>query len=245
MSETWIILGATSSIAKSFCRLVAARGDAVLLAGRDLPEIQLLANDCKLRGAKWAEAIQFDARKAATFAPIIERASLNEGTINAAVFTGSMPPQADIDADPTLIPGVIIDSYTGPAEFLHMLAPVLEVRGKGCILGVGSVAGDRGRLPNYLYGSTKAGFHTYLAGLRNRLNRSGVHVVTVKPGGVDTAMTWGIPKVPFMASPELVANAMLRAADKKKNVLYTPSIWLIVMTIIKLIPEPVFKKLKI
>ncbi|MEO0946372.1 MAG: SDR family NAD(P)-dependent oxidoreductase, partial [Pseudomonadota bacterium] len=125
------------------------------------------------------------------------------------------------------------------------LAPLLEDNGKGTVVGVGSVAGDRGRLGNYVYGASKAGFHAYLSGLRNRLGRSGVHVVTVKPGTVDTAMTWGMDKLPFLAQPEKVAGDIVKAADKRKDVLYTPFIWWPVMTVIKSIPERVFKKLQI
>ena len=245
MTQTWIILGATSTIARSFARLVAERGDSLILAGRDMEELERSALDCANRGAPKAEAIAFDARDAASFAAIIEKATASSDIINAAVFVGSMPPQDEIDADPTLINGTVTDSFTGPAHFLSALAPVLEERGKGTVVGVGSVAGDRGRLGNYVYGASKAGFHAYLSGLRNRLGRSGVHVVTVKPGTVDTAMTWGMDGLPFLAQPEKIASDILRAVDKKKNVIYTPFIWWPVMTVIKSIPEAIFKRLKI
>jgi short-subunit dehydrogenase len=245
MKETWIILGASSAMARAFARAVADRGAAVLLGGRDLADLERLAADCDLRGARWAEAIAFDARDPASFAPILARAADTEGTINAAVFVGSMPAQSEIDADPSLIDGVVADSHTGPARFLHLLAPLLEARGSGVVVGVGSVAGDRGRLPNYVYGSAKAGFHAYLSGLRNRLARSGVHVVTVKPGPVDTAMTWGLPGTDKAAPPEAVAALILNAAAKRRNVVYAPGIWRWIMLVIRTIPEPVFKKLKI
>ena len=245
MSETWIILGATSTIARSFARLLAERGDGVLLCGRDMEDMQATAADCAARGAPVAEVVAFDARNPETFGPIIEKASAHEDIVSAAVFVGSMPSQDEIDADPSLIGGVVTDSHTGPAEFLSRLAPELEKRGSGTIVGVGSVAGDRGRLGNYVYGSAKAGFHAYLSGLRNRLGRSGVQVVTVKPGTVDTAMTWGMEKLPFLAPPEKVASDILRAVDKKKDVIYTPLIWWPVMTIIRAIPERIFKKMQI
>ena len=245
MSQTWIILGATSTIARCFARMASDRGDGVLLAGRDMAELELIANDCGHRGAHLGEAIAFDARNPDSFGPIIDRARDIGGTISVAVFVGSMPSQEDIDADPSLIDGTITDSFTGPARFLTTIAPLLEERGSGTVVGVGSVAGDRGRLGNYVYGSSKAGFHAYLSGLRNRLGRSGVHVVTVKPGTVDTAMTWGMDGLPFLAQPEKVAGDILKATDKKKNVIYTPIIWWPVMTIIKNIPEGIFKKLKI
>lgn len=245
MNTTWIILGATSSMARAFARAVAAEGAGVILGGRDAAELAALAADCRLRGARLAEPALFDAREPATFAPLVARAEAEEGEINAAVFVGSMPEQAAIDADPGLIDGVVADSFTGPARFLQLLAPVMEARGQGTVVGVGSVAGDRGRLGNYVYGAAKAGFATYLSGLRNRLTRAGGHVVTVKPGFVDTAMTWGLPGLFLVASPEAVAADLLKAVGKRRNVIYTPFFWRWIMLIIRHIPEPVFKKMKI
>lgn len=245
MQETWIILGATSSMARALARALAERGHALLLAGRDLEDIKRLAADCTARGASLAAPVAFDARDPATFAPILERLSAQEGILNAAVFVGSMPEQSQIDADPGLIDGTITDNFTGPARFLQLLAPLIEQRGGGTVVGVGSVAGDRGRVGNYVYGAAKAGFHTYLSGLRNRLNRSGGHVVTVKPGFVDTAMTWGIEGMFLVAPPEKVAADILRAVEKRKNVIYTPFFWRYIMLIIRSIPEPIFKKLSI
>ncbi|MEL7114839.1 MAG: SDR family NAD(P)-dependent oxidoreductase, partial [Pseudomonadota bacterium] len=157
MSETWIILGATSAMARAFARDLAAAGQGLLLAGRDASELKAMAVDLEMRGARMAEAVAFDIRDAATFAPIIERAAREDGAINTAVFVGTMPEQAEIDADPSLIDGTVMDSFTGPAQFLQRLAPIMEDRGAGVVVGVSSVAGDRGRLANYVYGSAKAG----------------------------------------------------------------------------------------
>lgn len=245
MSRTWIILGATSTIARSFARMAASRGEGVILAGRDMAEMERSASDCRHRGSPIAEAIAFDARDAKTFGPILKRARALQDEVSVAVFVGSMPPQDEIDADPSLIPGTVTDSFTGPAQFLTAIAPFLEEQGRGTVVGVGSVAGDRGRIGNYVYGAAKAGFHTYLSGLRNRLGRSGVHVVTVKPGTVDTAMTWGMEKLPFVVAPEKIASDIFRAVDRARNVLYTPLIWWPVMTVIRLIPERIFKKMSI
>lgn len=245
MSDTWILLGATSSMARAFARKVAASGAAVLLAGRDQDDLATLAGDCRLRGARLAEALPFDARDPAGFAALLARAEAESGHLNAAVFVGSMPPQAEIDADPALIDGTVTDSFTGPARFLQMLAPLMEARGGGCVVGVGSVAGDRGRLGNYVYGAAKAGFHTYLSGLRNRLTRAGGHVVTVKPGFVDTSMTWGIPGMFLVATPEAVADDIWKAVTKRRNVIYTPFFWRYIMLIICHVPEFIFKKMKI
>jgi short-subunit dehydrogenase len=245
MNRTWIILGATSSMARAFARLVAADGALVLLGGRDLAELQSLAADCTLRGARGAEALAFDARDPAGFPALIARMETEEGDLNAAVFVGSMPAQSDIDADPSLIDGVVMDSFTGPARFLQLLAPLQEARGGGTTVGVASVAGDRGRIGNYVYGSAKAGFATYLSGLRNRLTRAGGHVVTVKPGFVDTAMTWGLPGMFLVATPEKVADDIMKAVRKKRNVIYTPFFWRFIMLIIIHVPEFIFKKMKV
>lgn len=245
MNETWIILGATSSMARALARALAEQGHSLLLAGRDMDDIKRLAADCTARGAPMAEAVTFDARKPATFTPLIEKLSDQEGMLNAAVFVGSMPEQEAIDNDPSLIDGTVMDSFTGPARFLQMMAPLMEARGGGTVVGIGSVAGDRGRVGNYVYGAAKAGFHTYLSGLRNRLTRAGAHVVTVKPGFVDTAMTWGIEGMFLVAPPEKVATDILRAVEKRRNVIYTPFFWRYIMLIIRSIPEPIFKKMSI
>ena len=245
MNETWIILGASSSMARALVRALARRGARLLLAGRDMADLRATAADALARGAALAEVLRFDARDGASLAPIIARAEAEDGTINAAVFVGSMPQQAAIDAAPELIDGVVCDSFTGPARFLQMLAPVIEARGGGTVVGVGSVAGDRGRIGNYVYGAAKAGFHTYLSGLRNRLGRAGGHVVTVKPGFVDTAMTWGLEGMFLVASPQRVADDILKAVEKRRNVIYTPFFWRWIMLVIRAIPEPLFKKLSI
>lgn len=245
MMTTWIILGATSSMARAFARKVAGQNAGILLAGRDLDDLGAMAEDCRLRGARMAEAVRFDARDAGGFPALIARLEQEEGMLNAAVFVGSMPPQAEIDADPGLIDGVVCDSFTGPARFLQLLAPLQETRGGGTVVGIGSVAGDRGRIGNYVYGAAKAGFATYLSGLRNRLTRAGGHVVTVKPGFVDTAMTWGLPGMFLVATPDKVADDILKAVRKKRNVIYTPFFWRFIMLIIIHVPEFIFKKLKI
>jgi short-subunit dehydrogenase len=245
MQQTWIIVGATSAIARAYARRLADDGAGLILAGRDQAELAALASDATLRGARFAEAMSFDTNAPDGFRKILTRAAREDGSINAAVFTGSMPSQDQIDADPGLIDGTVVDNYAGPMRFLQMLAPMIEERGHGTIVGVASVAGDRGRLGNYVYGSTKAGFATYLSGLRNRLTRSGGHVVTVKPGMVDTAMTWGLDGLVLLASPDKVAGDIVRAVKKRRNTIYSPAIWTVIMGIIRTIPEPIFKKLKI
>ncbi len=241
---TWLVLGASSAMARAFARALAERGAALLLAGRDHDDLERSAADARARGARSAEAASFDARRPAGWPELLARLEAAEGPIGIAVFVGSMPAQAQIDADPALIDGVVADNFAGPARFLQLAAPLLERRG-GWVVGVGSVAGDRGRLGNYVYGAAKAGFATYLSGLRNRLGRAGVPVLTVKPGFVDTAMTWPLDGMFLVAPPERVAADILRALEKRRDVIYTPWFWRLIMAIIRAIPERIFKRLSI
>lgn len=245
VEDVWIILGASSSMGRAFARRVAAEGHHLVLCARDGADTERTAIDCRLRGAASARTIAFDVRKPESFGPILEAAEATGARLNAAVFVGSMPTQAEIDADPSLVDTTIHDSLTGPARFLTLLAPRMEAQGGGTIVGVGSVAGDRGRLANYTYGAAKAGFHAFLSGLRVRLARKGAHVVTVKPGFTDTAMTWGLEGMFLVASPEKVAEDIWRAHVRRRDVIYTPWFWRIIMGIICAIPERLFKRLSI
>ena len=242
-SGTWIVVGATSAMARALVRALAAEGAALVLAGRDLPEIEGTAADALARGAAAARTVALDLRDA----PETAAEALSgdgAGPLNVAVFAGSMPEQATLDADPGLMAGLIDDNFAGPARLLSTLAPAIEARG-GTVVGVTSVAGDRGRIGNYAYGAAKAGFATYLSGLRNRLGRSGAHVITVKPGFVDTAMTWGLPGLFLVAPPDRVARDILRAVERRRDVIYTPGFWRAIMLVIRLIPERIFKKLSV
>lgn len=244
MSETWIILGATSAMARALAREVAAKGNSILLCGRDTEDLTRDATDLSLRGAALAEVFAYDTRNPATHAPILARVAEGEGPVNVAVFAGSMPPQEEVEADPGLLAGVITDNFEGPARFLLEAAELMADRG-GAVVGVSSVAGDRGRLKNHIYGAAKAGFSTFLSGHRNRMGRHGVHVMTVKPGFVDTAMTWGLEGMFLVASPRAVAQDILKGLSKKRNVIYTPVFWTLIMTIIRIVPERIFKKLEV
>ncbi|MEM8657965.1 MAG: SDR family oxidoreductase [Pseudomonadota bacterium] len=245
MSELWIILGASSAMARALSRDLALEGHRLLLCGRDTDDLERDATDLELRGADAADVFAFDTRSPDSFAPILAAAEAHEGPLNVAVFAGSMPEQSQIDADPTLVAGVVTDNFAASAAFLMTLAPQMEARGSGAVVGVSSVAGDRGRLGNYVYGAAKAGFQTFLSGFRNRMARSGVHVMTVKPGFVDTAMTWGLEGMFLVATPGQVAADIRRGIAKGRNVIYTPWFWVGIMTIIRMIPERIFKKLQI
>jgi short-subunit dehydrogenase len=245
--RTWLVLGASSSIARAFARLVAEAGASVLLAGRDRDDLARSAADLTARHGAAAVVLEFDARDRASIARLVEhcRSAVPSGALDVFVAFGSMPEQAAMEADPALAAATIETNLTGAVELLLGLAPLLEAGKRGHIVVLGSVAGDRGRLKNYVYGAAKAGLATFTAGLRNRLFRSGVRVTTIKPGFIDTAMTWGLPGLFLVASPEAAARACLTAALKGKEIVYVPRFWALIMLIIRLIPERIFKKLSI
>lgn len=245
--RTWLILGATSPIARAFARQVAEAGARVLLAGRDTQELARIAGDLTIRGAPEVLALPFDAMDMAshaTFCSAVAEAA-PAGTLDVYLGFGIMPEQADMEADPALALDCIAGNYGGAVSVLLRLAPHLEAGRNGKVVIVGSVAGDRGRLKNHIYGSAKAGLATFAAGLRNRLGRSGVTVTTVKPGFLDTGMTWGLPGIFLAASPDDAARGMLKAALKGKEIVYVPFFWQFIMLIITSIPEKIFKKLAI
>ncbi len=247
MSECWLVLGASSAIARAFARHAAHAGDMVILAGRDAADLADSAMDIAIRGPGAAHTLQFEARDHHSHPAVAMQAAGIAGDLPLSVFLafGAMPSQTDIDADFAVAWTTLDTNFVGAVSILQSLAPVLERRKTGRIVALSSVAGDRGRLKNYVYGAAKAGLATYLQGLRARLFRAGVPVTTVKPGFVDTAMTWGLPGMFLVASPEAVAAACYVAAKKGKEEIYVPFFWWGIMTIIRNIPERIFKKLSI
>ncbi len=244
-AQTWLVLGASSAIARAFAREAARRGADILLAGRDHEDLARTAGDIRVSYGVAARAVAFDAGDYAGHAALAASLADLPGVLNVALLFGIMPDQAAMDADPALAVSCVETNAAGAISVLHRIAPLLEARRAGVVVGFGSVAGDRGRLKNYVYGASKAALHTYLAGLRNRLGRSSVHVMTVKPGFVDTAMTFGLPGMFLVAQPRDVARACLDAAAKKRDVLYVPWFWFGIMGIIRAVPERVFKRLAI
>ncbi len=243
MNEHWLIIGASSAIARAFARLVAERGAAVTVAGRDIEDLEAIAADNRLRGAKSTRAIYCDLASSESRTTCIANALIPGTTLNILVAAGYMPEQDAMDADPGLLTQMINATYTGPVAILQGLAPELERQRGGKVVVIGSVAGDRGRRKNYLYGSAKAALGTYTDGLRARLFVSGTTVTLVKPGFIDTAMTWGLPKLFLVSSPENCAKAILSAAENNLSHLYHPFFWRYIMLIIKNLPNFIMKRL--
>ena len=240
--DTWLILGASSSVARAFAFEVAQEGADVILAGRDTEDLGRTAADLKVRTGREALALAFDATAYDSHGEFVETCRGKAERLNVFLAFGIMPSQEETDRDFGLAKAMIETNYLGAVSILDRLAPVMETQGQGHVVVLGSVAGDRGRLRNYLYGSTKAALHTYLEGLRARLYRSGVRVLTIKPGVLDTAMTWGLPRLPFPATPEVFARATLAHVKRAREIAYVPGIWRLIMLVIRLIPERFFKR---
>ena len=247
MNDAVLILGATSAIARAVAAELAARRRNLLLAARDTNEAERIAADLRIRYGIDAAAMQFDAENLdalpAFFADCLARSHNALGGV--VLCHGALAPQADAQADPRVARSVIDVNYTSAAILLNLAAEHFAPRRRGFICGISSVAGDRGRQSNYVYGSAKAALTALLAGLRNRLTKVRVPVITVKPGFVDTAMTWGLPGLFLVASPQKVAADICRAIDKGKSTVYTPRVWWGIMTIVKAIPEPIFRRMKL
>ncbi|MDO9706962.1 SDR family NAD(P)-dependent oxidoreductase [Paracraurococcus lichenis] len=243
-APTWLMLGASSAVARAFAREAAAHGHGVLLAGRDMDDLERQAADLAIRYEVPAAPVSFDARDHAGHAAFArDCAARAGGPLNLFLAFGSMPDQAELDADPAAAAAMVDANFTGAATLLAAFAPVLEAQRQGMVVALGSVAGDRGRPRNYTYGATKAALHTFLQGYAARLSRVGVGVLCIRPGPVDTAMTWALPKLPFMASPRAFAAAAWKRARKGGGDAYLPGIWWPIMTIIRNIPTRIFNKL--
>lgn len=239
-----LILGAASDIGRAIGRAFAAAGYDLQLAARNSERLARDIEDVRVRFGAAASAHEFDALDPDGFAAFLDSLPALPDVAVAAV--GLMDKSGEDKRDPAAARRVIDSNLTGPAAVLGLLAERFAARGSGTLIGIGSVAGDRGRASNYVYGAAKAGFAAYLSGLRNRLAGTGVHVVTVKPGYVATAMTEGM-EIPaaLTAQPDEVGRAVLNAVQKRKNVIYVRPVWRWIMAAIRAIPEPIFKKTKI
>ncbi len=239
-----LILGALSDVGRALARVYAGAGYPLMLAARRAERLEADVTDITLRYGVVVRAVEFDVLDTAAHVGFLDGLGSLPGI--AICVVGLLGQQSAAEKSWTQADVILRTNYLGPACVLGEIANRMEARGSGCIIGVGSVAGDRGRASNYLYGSAKAGFAALLSGLRNRLSRSGVQVVTVKPGFIDTAMTRGmkLPKA-LTAQPEEIALGIRAAQIGGRDVVYLRPIWRWIMLIIRLIPERVFKRLKL
>ncbi|MCS7205045.1 MAG: SDR family oxidoreductase [Leptospiraceae bacterium] len=240
-----VILGATSDMAYAFCKELGTNKINLTLLGRNQEKLEKIKNDLFIRYHIDVQAIPFDIEKDSIETVISQ---LPRDFQIFACFVGYLGDQQKAQSDPKEAERIIRVNYTLPSLFTERIVELLKAQNSSekVIIGVSSVAGDRGRQSNYFYGSAKAGYTAYLSGLRNRLFKENIHVMTVKPGFVRTAMTahLTLPKL-LTAEPEEVAKDIYHSMVKKKNVLYTKWFWKYIMLIIRHIPEGIFKKLSL
>jgi short-subunit dehydrogenase len=242
-----LIFGATSGIAESVARIYASKGARLFLVARNAQKLDSVAKDLTVRGAADVGVFVMDANDTGRIVEMVETAWRRLERIDLALVAhGSLPNQERSQAD---VYYAMQEFQTNAGSFiacLTALAEGFERQANGTIAVIGSVAGDRGRSSNYLYGAAKAAVDAFASGLRARMFKVGVRVLTVKPGFVDTPMTRDLSlPAAFVVSADRVAREISKSVESGKDVLYTPWFWRIIMLIIKLIPESLFKRMKL
>jgi len=241
-----VILGATQGMGQALARLIAARGDAVFLLGRNAVSLDVSARDLEARtGRPVAGKTLCDLAQPEQFAAALDLAQSTLGRIDAVIVTaGLFDTQEALEEDLEFTRDLLSVNFTNTILFCEEARRRLLASGGGTLCVFSSVAGDRGRKPVILYGATKAGLSHYLEGLDHKFRSQGLVVVCVKPGFVKTGMTAGLKPPPFAGDPDTVAKQVLKAIDAKSPMIYAPGIWRWVMLIIKLLPRFVMRKIK-
>lgn len=243
MARKVLIIGATSAIAEATARRFCRGGARLFLLARNRERLDTLARDLNIRGAESVDCETLDARDFGRHQATLEKAVAHMGGVDIVLIAhGTLPDQKACEGDFDLALEDITVNALGTLSLLTHLARILELQGYGTLAVIGSVAGERGRKSNYVYGSSKAMVATFLQGLRNRLHGAGVHVLTIKPGIVDTPMTAGLKKGLLWAQPETVARGIAAAIERKKEVVYLPWFWRFIMLVIRSMPERLFKR---
>jgi short-subunit dehydrogenase len=239
-----LILGATSDMARAVARRFAGEGWSLILAARNTALLERLSKDIQVRTGREVVSVSFDVLDTDSHKAFWENLSERPDAVFCAV--GYLGDQKLAEKDFSQVQRIVLTNYVGILSILNLAAREFETNRKGLIIVVSSVAGERGRQSNYFYGSAKAGLTAYLSGLRNRLSPAHVQVLTVQPGFVMTAMTQNMKLPPLLtAQPDEVAEDILRAVKKGKDVIYTKWFWRYIMGLIRLIPEKLFKRLKL
>lgn len=241
-----LIVGATSAIAHATGKHFAAAGDRLYLAGRSADKLQAVADDLRVRGAEHVHTFVLDVNHFTRHADLLREAMAALGGLDVVfVAHGTLPDQEACEED---LEQTLHEMSTNALSTIALLTPVarqFEQQRSGTIAVISSVAGERGRQSNYIYGSAKAAVSTFLSGLRNRLHDAGVSVVTIKPGFVDTPMTAHMPKNALFVSADYAGEQIYDAIIAGKDEVYVPWFWRFIMLIIKAIPEPIFKRLNL
>lgn len=239
-----VIVGATSAIASACARRWAAEGARFFLVARNAERLQQVADDLTARGAKQAVCHQLDVNDLEAHAAMLAHCQAELGTLDVVlVAPGTLPDQAQCQADAAVAIREFNTNVTSIIGLLTPLANLIEAQRRGTIAVISSVAGDRGRPSNYLYGSAKAALSVFCEGLNARLFKAGAHVLTIRPGFVSTPMTAGLPLPgPLVATADKVASDIVKAIERHKDVLYTPWFWAYIMLIIRSVPRILFKR---
>lgn len=245
-SRKMLIVGATSAIAQETAKLFAHNGDALFLVGRNSDRVQAVADDLKIRGAGKVDYAILDLNDFERHGPLIDQAAASlDGLDTVLIAHGTLGDQQASQQDFAVAQRELKTNLLSVISLLTSLANRFEEQGYGTIAVISSVAGDRGRQSNYVYGTAKAATTTFLQGLRNRLSKAGVTVITIKPGLVDTPMTAHLKKGPLFVGPEVIGRGIYQAIQQQKDVVYLPWFWWGIMTVIKAIPEAIFKRLSL
>lgn len=240
-----VIVGATSAIAREAARALARRNASLFLVARDANKLEAVAADLRVLGAKAVHTATADLASTTGHEQWWPKALAALGEPDAVLIAhGTLGDAERARHDAAHTTEILTTNFLSTAAMLAPISTWFEQRRSGVIAVIGSVAGDRGRQSNYVYGASKGGLDIFLQGLRNRLFHSGVDVVTIKPGFVDTPMTAHLPKTPLYASPEAVAGGIVSAMENGRDIVYLPFFWRWILLIIRLIPEFVFKRLK-
>jgi decaprenylphospho-beta-D-erythro-pentofuranosid-2-ulose 2-reductase len=241
-----LVLGATSGIAEATCRIWAAQGASLFLVARNAEKLAAVAADLKTRGAGYVDTAVADLDDTAQHPSLLTHGINSLGGMDVAYLThGILGDQLRAEQDFATAEQILHTNFISVVSLLTWLANYCVQRHSGVLAVISSVAGDRGRKSNYLYGASKAGLSAFLGGLRNRIDREGVTVLNIKPGPVKTAMTSSMKGSEKFADVNKVAQSIVNAIDKRVDTLYVPFQWGPIMFIIQHIPEPIFKKLNL
>ncbi len=242
-----LVIGATSAIAEATARLYAGRGDRLYLVARNAEKLEAISADLQVRGATWVGSMVLDACDTDRHEDMLQAATDGlDGLDIVLIAHGTCPDQQAAEQSYSSTLQVLEDNFLSVVSMLTGISNFMEQQGQGTIAVISSVAGDRGQQSNYVYGTAKGGINVFLQGLRNRLFHAGVNVVTIKPGFVNTPMTAHLNgSGPLWAEPQQIADGIVNAIDKGKNVVYLPAFWRLIMVIIGAVPEALFKRLKL
>ncbi len=241
-----VVLGATSAIAEQVARLYAKPDQHILLVARNQDGLNVISKDLLVRGAGKVDTLTYDFSNLDSIQSLVDSIAGKMDKIDILfVAYGTLPNQQACEKYVEQVQSEINLNFVSIVSVITGLSPLMVQKGAGTIAVVTSVAGDRGRKSNYINGTVKGALTVYLQGLRNSLFAKGVHVLTIKPGFVDTPMTVDFKKGLLWAKPEKIAKDIVNAITRKKDVIYTPWFWRWIMLIIKLIPERIFKKMNL